>query len=282
MRRLAELSLRGKLTALILLASGVGLALACTAFIVQARFSFRADNLEHRGGLIRLLAASAAPALEFDDQATATDLLSRLAEDDGVDGACIYDAEGKLFATFERTGADMIALPATPPPAGHRFTGQHLEISRAVLSGGKVIGALLLRANEDAAEARFWRFLGIAFAFLLGALALSYLLSQRFSRWVSDPILALLGTVRAVAATKDYSLRSTVVREDEVGQLVGGFNSMLAQIESRDRELGEHRDNLEKEVVARTSDIRQMNDELILARMRRRPAPSRSRSSSPT
>jgi two-component system, LuxR family, sensor kinase FixL len=54
---------------------------------------------------------------------------------------------------------------------------------------------------------------------------------------------------------KDYSVRARKQSEDEVGQLIDGFNEMLGQIQQRDSALESARDNLERRVEARTKEL---------------------------
>jgi methyl-accepting chemotaxis protein len=60
---------------------------------------------------------------------------------------------------------------------------------------------------------------------------------------------------RSVALDKNYSVRATKQSNDELGQLVDGFNEMLAQIQARDTALQTARDNLEKRVEERTQEL---------------------------
>jgi signal transduction histidine kinase/CheY-like chemotaxis protein len=84
----------------------------------------------------------------------------------------------------------------------------------------------------------------------------AYLIAQRLQGVISTPILDLARTAREVAETKDYSLRAKPVRgQDEIGSLVEVFNGMLGQIQERETRLLRHREDLELEVVARTSDL---------------------------
>jgi nitrogen fixation/metabolism regulation signal transduction histidine kinase len=78
-------------------------------------------------------------------------------------------------------------------------------------------------------------------------------------RVITRPIRRLLHIARAVSQTGSYSLRAPMETEDEVGELVGGFNEMLAEIESRDRQLERNRSSLEAEVARQTADLRQLN-----------------------
>ena len=69
-----------------------------------------------------------------------------------------------------------------------------------------------------------------------------------------------------MSAEKDYSVRAARQGNDELGLLVGSFNEMLAQIQSRDQDLQRHRENLEEEVHRRTGDLRIMNTLLMTAK----------------
>jgi signal transduction histidine kinase len=100
--------------------------------------------------------------------------------------------------------------------------------------------------------------------FLLLALALS----SQLQRLVSDPILQLAQVARSVALEKNYSVRATKQSNDEMGQLVDGFNEMLVQIQARDTALQTARDNLEKRVEERTRELEKIHKQLLDASRR--------------
>ncbi len=56
--------------------------------------------------------------------------------------------------------------------------------------------------------------------------------------------------------------------QDELGDLVDGFNEMLSQIQFRDQELGRHQENLQDEVAARTAELQAANHELSKAKVK--------------
>ena len=64
-----------------------------------------------------------------------------------------------------------------------------------------------------------------------------------------------------MASEKRYDMRVAHRSQDEVGELVSGFNEMLAQIEARDCELAEHRDHLEDQVAQRTAELQLAKDQ---------------------
>ena len=76
-------------------------------------------------------------------------------------------------------------------------------------------------------------------AALLGAwglLATSYVWSYRA---FAVPVLRLAGTAAKIRATRDFSVRASVVGRDEIGQLAESFNGMLASLQASTRRLEE-------------------------------------------
>ena len=82
---------------------------------------------------------------------------------------------------------------------------------------------------------------------------------------ISKPIYGLLKTTRSVSASQDYSVRADKVTNNELGQLVDGFNHMLGEIEVRDQKLARHREGLESTVAARTAELEELNHDLEAA-----------------
>src|SRR6185295_20269851 len=80
--------------------------------------------------------------------------------------------------------------------------------------------------------------------------------SSRLKRVISKPISHLAETALAVSDQKDYSIRAVSESRDELGALIDVFNEMLSQIQTRDVELQEARDKLERRVEERTQELR--------------------------
>jgi sigma-B regulation protein RsbU (phosphoserine phosphatase) len=80
-------------------------------------------------------------------------------------------------------------------------------------------------------------------------------LSSKLQRAVSGPIAHLAGVAKTVSGQKNYNVRAVKQSDDDLGQLIDSFNGMLVEIESRDRELLNRRDVLEKEVASRTAEL---------------------------
>jgi PAS domain S-box-containing protein len=114
-----------------------------------------------------------------------------------------------------------------------------------------------LESNLEALYLRLQQYACIAGILLLASTLVAFLLSSRLQRVLSRPILELAETVRVVAQEKDYSVRARPQNEDELGQLIDGFNEMLGQIQQRDAALQLAHDGLEKRVKERTHELQE-------------------------
>jgi len=77
----------------------------------------------------------------------------------------------------------------------------------------------------------------ILFGGLSGALLATYFIARRFQRSICDPIESLSSSAKTIANTADFSQRTKVHAEDEIGQLAMNFNHMLTELQKRDAEL---------------------------------------------
>jgi sigma-B regulation protein RsbU (phosphoserine phosphatase) len=95
--------------------------------------------------------------------------------------------------------------------------------------------------HSDLAEVaeRRQRYIEIAAAVLVGASLIALLLAAAYQRVISRPIKELLRIEKRVSREKDYSLHANKVANDEIGQLIDGFNEMLSEIRARDAEIFE-------------------------------------------
>ncbi|SDC87708.1 bifunctional diguanylate cyclase/phosphodiesterase [Paraburkholderia lycopersici] len=79
---------------------------------------------------------------------------------------------------------------------------------------------------------RMWLHLGTALFLLCAILSMVYFVAQQISR----PLRQLARVMDTVRRTGDHSLRASWHSQDEIGQLVRGFNDMLAQLD-RERDV---------------------------------------------
>jgi PAS domain S-box-containing protein len=257
MHALRDLSIRRKLTLIIMSISTVALLLACVALAAYDIVTFRSSKAERLFVRAEIIANTSTAALAFDDARAADETLRALRADTHIVCACIFAKDGQRFATYLRPGASADRLPATPEADGYRFGSDRLEMFHRILLDGKVVGTLYLQADLDEISARLERF-GAAVALVLlmsGLLAL--LLTARLQRLIAGPIDHLVGVAKVVSAEKNYAVRAAKHGNDEVGDLIDAFNEMLSQIQARDAALSKAHDELEQRVERRTQELQQ-------------------------
>jgi len=227
---------------------GVALLLSCAAFTSYDVAVFHNSLQTDLETLAEIVAANSTAALSFGDQSTAGELLSGLRAKQHLRLASMYSADGKPFATYRRRDVrDGVRVPAVQPD-GSRFESGRLVLFHRITLGGRQIGTLYLESDLEEMHQRLERFAGIAVLVLLLASLAALALSSKVQRVISAPILHLARTAKRVSTERNYGIRATRESDDELGDLVDGFNAMLCQIE-------QHRDHLEEQVAARTSEL---------------------------
>ncbi|MCU0783178.1 MAG: ATP-binding protein [Verrucomicrobia bacterium] len=261
MKHIKSLSIRTKLTLIVMATTFVALFLSLLALMVFDQLTFREWMRNHLQTRAEIIANNSTAALSFGDPQPAEELIKALSTDPHLGAAVVFDAHGKVFAHYTRPDWN-VPLPSSQSGDFAVYHGEYLEVSRRVWMNGKRLGTLVLQT--DLGELRERRDLGLlaSFIVLLVAAGAGFLLAMRLQHFISRPILQLSQTARAVAIEKDYSVRVAKHTDDELGQLIDGFNEMLAQIETRDAALREAQGELERRVVLRTSELFEANEHL--------------------
>ncbi len=264
MRLLDDLSLGRKLVLIITGISGTALLIACLLIVSYDIHRFRANQIEELSLLADVLGQNSAAAMAFNDRQSASEILasSRLAS--SVVGICLYLNDGYSFARFARNPAWSCDSP--PPRDGLLASYGELTLIRPVVANGERLGTVVVKSNLSELNPRLLRYAAIIFCVLLNSSLIALFLAVRLQRLITRPVRRLLRIARAVSRTGDYSLRAQVETEDEIGELVLGFNEMLMEIESRDRQLEANQDSLQHEVARQTADLRMLNTDLRAAK----------------
>jgi PAS domain S-box-containing protein len=230
--------IRRQLMAMLLLACGAVVLLTAATYFVYEYLAFRRTTVEQLTTLADVIGANSTAALAFESREDATEVLAALRADHKLRRAALFDGEGRLFAKYPGHLPDS-ALPARPPADGHRYSRDHLAFVHPVRRSEKRLGTLYLEADLQF----FYDRLLVQAALVAGAagavLILGYGLSRVLQRRISEPILQLAQTARAVSEQHDYSVRATTPTVSELVTLTEAFNHMLTQIQSKDLALTE-------------------------------------------
>jgi signal transduction histidine kinase/DNA-binding response OmpR family regulator len=255
MQLFRDSSIRRKLSMLIFCTSLLGLSIACMAFEIYERTSFRAGLINALTAHADMLGLNTAASLAFNDRKSAQDLLGALRLERHILAACIYDIHGNIFAEYRSggTGGDL-KLP-TWQGETTQFERESLTVYRNLRLDGQRMGGIAIVSDFSELQAKMKRFREISVLVLIVSLLATVLASQRLVRLITEPILQLAGLAERVSTKEDYTLRAFPSGKDELGKLVGSFNQMLERIQERDAALQSAKEELEVRVLARTEEL---------------------------
>ncbi|MEI8371490.1 MAG: response regulator [Planctomycetota bacterium] len=249
-------TLAAQLNLLTVAAVGVALTLSCAAFFVNDVLMIRKSKSEQLSALATILGSNTTAALEFNDAKTGTELLASLHKQPAVEFACLYDPQGKVFATYPADLPQGFLLPTAPSEDRTIFTDSgYLEVAQNISHAGEKLGFIYMHARMDELQKQIRGYVWITLAVLAVSLAVSILLARRLQRFITLPILRLVKAMKHVTREDDYSIRVEQVSGGELGVLSDGFNTMLDQIEQAQSAVCQARDELEDRVALRTHEL---------------------------
>lgn len=250
-----DMPIRQKLTALIIVIVASALALSAVGIIAADLYLFRGYLESDLSTFARVIAENSTASLAFEDPDSARELLNALRARQHIVSACLYRTTGSVLAQYLRPDSG----GHCPTPSAHDGISSgpgRLMATRAVMLTGRPVGRLVILYDLDEMKERIWLYGLTVLGVIAAATLIVLLLSSKLRTMFTTPILRLADTTARVSESRDYSVRSEKLSNDEVGNLVDGFNEMLAGIQSRDIELRQSLDELRRsnEELARSNE----------------------------
>ncbi|MBW8016656.1 MAG: PAS domain S-box protein [Planctomycetes bacterium] len=239
MIKMRNMTIRSKLTVIMMVVSAAAVALSCAIFMVSSFILLKMDHLDKDHVLAELTCRNSQAAIMFDVPEDAEKILSSLAADPSIEFAAIYTPDGEVFAVYNKNRDDVSIEAPQLGEEGHEYSGGYLKLFHHIRFDDKVIGTLYLLDNQEEVYASFrWDMVTLGIVMLI-TLASAYLIAFKLQTVISGPILSLAETAGAISKTEDYSIRAIKHGGDEVGVLIDSFNSMLNEIQEREDALAE-------------------------------------------
>lgn len=193
-----------------------------------------------------LIARNAQASIAFGDRLDANKLLFSLSENVKVVNARILDDHRNLFAEYVRSDANRKNLEKERFLVRPLGIGGGLVVTSPIVLEGETLGYVILRYDLSYLRGIVINGLAVLVLLQVPILLIALWLATLLQGLISGPILKLAALAESVATTKDYSLRATETTEDETGHLVRSFNSMLAEIQSRNLALQDSEERFRK------------------------------------
>lgn len=243
-----------KLLLIIVLTIVVSLVLAMTGIVTYELATYRSRLVKQVTGMSDFIAANSAPAMAFDDVQTAQEILVTLSGTPSVVVAALYNTDGRMFASYVRSGQPSAAPTLKAGPDGMQFVDRYVELVRTVQKKGRQLGTLYLRADMSNVYARLTGYISILLVVALAICGGAFLLQKLLKRLVSNPLLRLSRMAESISGG-NLTVHVPVESSDEIGQLAGALNHMTA-------ELARSYAELEMRVRKRTEELSRALQEL--------------------
>jgi signal transduction histidine kinase len=222
-----------------MLSTALALILSSISFLWLSWYSLR-DSVELDAvGLADAIGNNCSAALLFNDPTSAREIIGALASDPRILEAAVYKKDGTRLAFYQKKNWES-KTPSKSQPVGSRFHNKSLAVSRAIAMDRERIGSIYIRIGMESLLYLFTKVALIMIGITGCALLFTYAISSRLQTVVSGPVLNLAKTVKSISKHKNYSIRAQKTAQDEVGDLIDGFNEMLEQIRNRDDALRQH------------------------------------------
>lgn len=244
---------RGKLLMLVAFTGTVTALLVASLVLNRHLARDRAEMLENLAGHAEALAIHSVAPLRFGDAVAANETLAALDPVAEVCAAALFDTSGAPFARYLRAGVrETPALDAAL--VGHRHQGTWLLMAEPVSHGASRLGTLVVAYDTSWVRRALAADTGFAALMAVLAVTVGLLLALPLQRSLSRPIRELVRVSRVVTSGGGFSIRATCFAQDELGDLTGVFNGMLARIEWYDEDI--RRANERYDLVNRaTNDV---------------------------
>ena len=214
-----------------------------------------------------MMSSMLAPVISFERPDMAAPILELLRESNGVLSAKVFafnkdHSKLELFAKYGEQTGEVALVDSNETELVIENHGNYLLAVSPIVERGERVGYLqmqvsLAEVQEHVRQTLVYMLLAGGVATII-AVYLAHLARISIVRPVGD----LSRLAQSIAATKTYDKRAAPGNQDEIGELITSFNTMLDVIESYDAERKEKEaeilhlnQNLERKVKERTEEL---------------------------
>jgi len=268
-----DLSIEKKLIFVYMSITGVLLALAFTIITQINSTASKEYVISGLNVVTDIVAVSSSASVAFSDAESVNEHLQLLKSHISIVYSCIRSSENIIFAEYNPNNSPYNCKEFDSEKSIN-ITGENVDINKPIILEGKMVGSLQITASLNDLSNRTIKSAKLSLMIFIGLMIPAVYFTKKIINYITDPIKRLKDVAQTVTKSKDYSLRMTQSNNDEIGVLIGSFNNMLNQIQSRDEELVKEKENAEvsavtaKKYAIETENINRHLESEIKERMR--------------
>ena len=249
-----KLPIRKKISAIVVITSLTALLISLLLFLYFSTVRLKENLVQEMAVLAEVIGNRSTAAIEFFDQTTAEENLAALSARNSVKVACIYDVEGKVFATYFRS-QNKGECPDRLTKTGYDFIDNELHTNFQIFIYGQRLGDVTISSDLKDIRKSYQRYTLYSIISVVIGILISIIITRALSKIIDRPINSLHKAARSVTEKADYNITVKKKSSDELGVLVDAFNEMLLQIHVRETEVKDANANLEEKVKIRTEEL---------------------------
>jgi PAS domain S-box-containing protein len=260
-------SIRQRLTGIIMLTSTTAVLVTCIGFTASGLLNWRKRLIADLTTMAQVTSSNSTAALTFGDREAAAEVLKALRAKPSIIAAAIYTDKGEPFVRYAPNAS--ISIPESPLADGFYHYSDRAAFFYPIELDHQRLGTVYIASDARDRNTRLKQYFQIGAGIIFVSLLVAFILAKQLQRGISDPIVELARVTTQVSREKDFSVRvshGSLVDGNEIGNLMAGFNSMLAEIEQRDQKLVLYQTELVNTVAQRTRELTIANEELLVAK----------------
>jgi two-component system, sensor histidine kinase len=276
-----DTTINQKVMRIVLLTCGIALFMSGIAIITNEVINAQKGMKQELHAIADILGQNTASAVMFNDKKAASQVLSGLIYKENILSAYIINVDNTVFTRYLASNIKPERLKLER--GGQVYPPQHvrktlldiknednkffdldgdIDVITDIVFDKQVVGKILIQADQLSIVSKIGGFSSVIGIIMVCTLFLAYFLSKKLQHVVTRPILSLSQQMKVISEQKNYNVRATKENNDEIGNLIDGFNNMLAEIQLRDERLSKQQEHLEEKVALRTAELSQMNQSL--------------------
>jgi len=249
-----NLSIKNKMLLIILIISVMLLVMVSSILLYTEQRSLKTSLSNDLNALAEIMGLNSSVGLSFQDDFAVKEVLRSLRVKPYIMRAVVFNTDGNVFAEYRRTdvplatdthikafdesnSVEITADKKIKINEDFHFQDLHAYTFKPIIHDNLMVGAIFIQADLLEFKQRLFSYALIMGGVMLASLVLAMLLARSLQSVITEPVYHLRNTMRAVTEHEDYTQRAEKHSNDELGQLIDGFNTMLYGIEKRDREI---------------------------------------------
>ena len=246
-RIIVNLSIEKKMVTMIMLVT-TSIMLLSTGLVLYTVITERHSDIQKNLiALGNIMGENIKTSVNFDDDLTAADILETLELNKNITKAMVLNNKQDIFAKYVRNEKKSDTINLQYDFKDKCYIKDDFIIFQKIIKDDEINEEkiLIIERNTEDLKQFIQQIIKNSLMLLSLLLGIAFIIAKRLHLYISTPILNLLKTMKKVSKTNNYSLEHKKEGNDEIGELVDGFNIMLNKVNNVNKEL-------ESKVIART------------------------------